>query len=399
MVNSHIQKTKFQEIERCIVNSQPFVIPTETVYGLAAPADDPQAINMLYLIKNRPKDNPMICHFDSIQQIEDYIDLDSTPSYWRDLAKQLSPGPITYFLPIKPNSAISPALANMTKAGCRIPNHPLALEIIKSVGKPLAAPSANTSGRYSATNFDMVQADLEDSVDCFIDGGDSVIGIESTTIDCIHEHEIVIYRPGYIGKETIELALQAIGRSDVAVRFYEGLPPDDVTPGMKYKHYQPVTDLIQIDRDCLNFIAARRAFNSNTGFCLNFIKALEGDIVTRDCLNFIEAGAAKDSNHETSLNFTQAGEHTTHNEKNDLIKESDICYFIISNKDYSILENCILIPLDLKTIASKMYSSLFKLDQINKQLILLYLDPQISDLADDPLYPAVMNRLNKITGN
>jgi L-threonylcarbamoyladenylate synthase len=385
MVNSTQQAILYEGIDRCIQNNEPFVIPTETVYGLAAPANDDEAVKRVYQIKNRPTDNPMICHFYSVDQIEQYIDTSKLPTYWRQLAEILSPGPITYFLPVAQDSELSPAIAGMSKVGCRIPNHKIALDIINKVGIPLAAPSANTSGRYSATSYEMVKADLADKVSCFVDGGESVIGIESTTIDCIYEDEIVIYRPGYVGKETIELALKSIGREDVTVRLFEGIPPDDVTPGMKYKHYQPVTDLIQIDRDSLNFMIAhyigQTSDTSNQReLCLNFTKAREGDIATRDCLNFIGAGEL----------VAQA--------ESEILMQSDWCLLLITNKDYSVLDNTVHMPLNLKEMASSMYSTLFKLDTMNKKLILCYLDPVIKDLQNDPLYPGVMNRLNKILG-
>lgn len=318
----------------------PFIIPTETVYGLAAIATDGEAVEKVYSIKQRPLDNPLICHFHSVEQIEQYIDVDKAPSWWGKLASKLSPGPVTYFLPISDLSELSPALAGSRMIGCRVPDHDMALEVLRLVEAPLAAPSANTSGRYSATNFDMVKADLGKEVRVCIDGGDSVIGIESTTIDCTHEHEIVIMRPGYISKNDIENILSEIGKSDVHVRLSNKLN-NETTPGMKYKHYQPTTPLDAIQKHELENVIKSRTYGG--------------------------------------------------------LDIQDVAFLLITDEAMNLPSSqSIILPLHMKTIASHLYSSLYKLDTMKKAVIVCYVDQGIHQYKNDSLYDGLMNRLEKI---
>jgi L-threonylcarbamoyladenylate synthase len=227
------------------LKDQVFVMPTETVYGLMADATNPNLVKKIYEIKNRPTDNPLICHFYSVEQITKYVDPSIVPEYWQSLVSELSPGPATYLIPVdSQKSQLTPALAGQSAAGIRIPDHQLALKILRDIDTPLAGPSANTSGRYSGTSYDMVKADLGNKVNCIIDGGDSVIGLESTIIDCTLENQVSIARPGFVGIKEIREALDKAGFSDVKVIPKKVL--SSVTPGSKYKHYSPDTPLTRI---------------------------------------------------------------------------------------------------------------------------------------------------------
>jgi L-threonylcarbamoyladenylate synthase len=211
-------------------------IPTETVYGLAGLATSQQAVQKIYKAKNRPSDNPLICHFESFNQILDFV-ID-TPDYLPFLGAKFCPGAISFLLKIPENSPLLPATTGLKTTACRVPNHPTALEIIKEVGLPLAIPSANTSGKVSPTTAQMVLDDLQlvSNIDGIIDGGQTNLGIESTIIDCRNPQQITILRNGSIGIFEIEQALQNAGINNLKIVYGTNKTP---TPGAKYRHYAP----------------------------------------------------------------------------------------------------------------------------------------------------------------
>ena len=214
-------------------------IPTETVYGLAADATNTKAINRIYEIKNRPSDNPLICHFHSFDQAKKH--LNAYPNYVELLVNQFTPGPVSFLLPLKLPSPLQVATRGSSHVIIRIPLHKLLLKLLKKLSFPLAAPSANTSGKYSATNAEMVETDLGGKIDGVLDGGSSAIGLESTILDCRKSDEIKILRPGAIGKEDIEWCLR-----NENIKVIESLSIEQIIPGSKYKHYSPTTPIYQI---------------------------------------------------------------------------------------------------------------------------------------------------------
>jgi L-threonylcarbamoyladenylate synthase len=221
-------------------------IPTETVYGLGADALNPDAVSKIYDLKKRPRDNPLICHFYSIDQIKDFAI--NIPKYFEVLIRNFSPGPVTYLLNLKSNSGIESTRAgNIKEFTARIPSHQLCLQLIKDLGHPIAAPSANTSGEPSPTTALMVENDLGDRLKV-LDGGPCDIGLESSIIDCTNENIIRVLRPGSIGKIEIEKVLKTNGIVDITVDELHNKNVQEsksVTPGMKYRHYSPQTPLIK----------------------------------------------------------------------------------------------------------------------------------------------------------
>lgn len=222
-------------------NGDVVAIPTETVYGLAAVATNESAIEKIYAIKKRPSTNPLICHFSSFDAAKKY--LKPFPNYVNFLQRYFSPGPLSYLLPLKEKSELQHAVRGQQNIIVRIPAHPLALQILECVGLPLAAPSANTSGRYSPTTAEMVADDLGKFGVDIVNGGASEAGIESTIIDCTRENEIQILRPGSVGKKEIEDAL-ANEKLNVNVSYSNATQP---TPGHFHKHYAPKTPLTAIN--------------------------------------------------------------------------------------------------------------------------------------------------------
>jgi L-threonylcarbamoyladenylate synthase len=223
--------------------------PTETVYGLGACADNPQAVEKVFVAKQRPRDNPLICHFYSSAQIQEWgIPLSPLAKLLLDT---FSPGPLSLLLDLPLPSPLTAATLGQGSVICRIPNHTLALELLRGVGVPLAAPSANTSGRMSGTNFEMVERDLGNRIDGIVDGGGSVVGIESTIVDVRGTDELIILRPGIIGRDelqsVVDMALEKGLLTQKIIVRYAVEHSQEVTPGSSYSHYAPVTPLTQID--------------------------------------------------------------------------------------------------------------------------------------------------------
>jgi len=209
----------------------PVALPTETVYGLAADATNPKAITSIYETKGRPRFNPLISHVADIEMAK-------TQVLFSPLAEQLAaafwPGPLTLVLPLNETSKIHPlATAGLATAAVRMPEG-FARQLIAGFGKPLAAPSANRSGRISPTTAQHVADDLGDRIDLIVDGGPCRVGLESTIL-AVDGTQMQLLRPGGIPVEMIEDATgRTVERSPVQSQ-------DDgiIAPGMLASHYAP----------------------------------------------------------------------------------------------------------------------------------------------------------------
>jgi L-threonylcarbamoyladenylate synthase len=217
--------------------------PTETVYGLGALANNQKAIQKVFKVKNRPTDNPLICHFSSIDQILahgiQFSDVELA------IFKHFAPGPCSMLLDLPIGSPLKAATAGQTKIICRIPDHPLALELIYKLSTPIVGPSANTSGRPSCTSAQMVLDDLGDKIDGVLDGLAATIGLESSILKVVGNH-VQILRPGKIGEREI---LAASEKYHLGLDINKSTTIKHVTittPGAKYSHYSPKTPIIQI---------------------------------------------------------------------------------------------------------------------------------------------------------
>jgi L-threonylcarbamoyladenylate synthase len=207
----------------------PIAIPTETVYGLAADATDPLAIARIYETKGRPQFNPLICHMCDLAMAERYAIFDPVS---RHLAETFWPGPLTLILPLKADSGIHAlATAGLDSVGLRVPQG-FAASLIKAFGKPLAAPSANTSGRISPTSAQHVADDLGDRIELIIDAGAAQVGVESTIVR-VESEAICLMRPGGISAEQLEAA------SGLAILRPSSPSATIEAPGMLASHYAP----------------------------------------------------------------------------------------------------------------------------------------------------------------
>ncbi len=209
-------------------------IPTETVYGLAANAFDPAAIKKIFEAKGRPQDNPLIVHIWEIGQLETLC-RDIPPEAYK-LASAFWPGPLTIVLK-KKDCVPDEVTAGLPNVAVRFPSHPVAHEIIKAAGVPLAAPSANKSGSPSPTCAAHVLSDLDGKIDAVVDGGECGVGVESTVVSLIGERPRLL-RPGGITHEQLTAIL---GQVDIDRAVTQKISDTEKVsaPGMKYRHYAP----------------------------------------------------------------------------------------------------------------------------------------------------------------
>lgn len=206
--------------------------PTETVYGLGANALDDNACNKIFMVKGRQQDNPIIVHLTDFEQLE-YV-TQGLPRGTREKFERIWPGPLTVVLE-KKNVGEIPT-AGLGTVAVRMPAHRVAQELIRKSGKPIAAPSANKSGRPSPLTAAEVYEDLDGRVDMIIDGGIATFGVESTVI-MFKGDEIIVLRPGAFSVEEIK------GIFGMKVRISGESAETPVSPGMKYRHYAPEKEL------------------------------------------------------------------------------------------------------------------------------------------------------------
>ena len=203
---------KIKQAVDFLLNGNLVAFPTETVYGLGADASNENAVNKIFAVKGRPKNHPLIVHLPDISALDFWADLSKMPPYVIDIFQTFSPGPITLILPRNPKNVGNFITGGQNSVGIRIPNHPLALELLKNFQQRkahggLAAPSANLFGRISPTSAKHVQSELGEKIAMILDGGDCQIGIESTILDCSNSQPQIL-RPGHISAEKINGVLQ-----------------------------------------------------------------------------------------------------------------------------------------------------------------------------------------------
>ncbi|MGL5378666.1 L-threonylcarbamoyladenylate synthase [Clostridium sp.] len=310
--------------------------PTETVYGLGANALNDEAVSKIFKAKGRPQDNPLIIHVSSME-IDDFVyDVSDVA---KELMNKFWPGPLTVILK-KKDIIPDTTSAGLDTIGIRMPNNEIALRLIESSGCPIAAPSANISGRPSPTELERCVEDLSGKVDYIIGGEKSDIGVESTIVDCTVNPPLVL-RPGGITLEMLREIHQGISIDKAIMeKPSEKLKPK--APGMKYRHYAPKATL--------------KIINGNNEKTIEKINEMVH--------NYIECGkdVAILSTDENSNNFK--------------------CNKIISlgSKD------------NLNEVAQNLFESLRKCDDLNVDIILC------QGFEQNGVGIAIMNRLNKAAG-
>ncbi len=207
--------------------------PTETVYGVGADATNDKAVAKVYALKRRPLNNPLIVHCLTREHAEAFADFDDKA---HELAEVFWPGPLTIVLRYRDNSEISQiATAGLPTVGVRCPSHPIAQELLDAADRPIAAPSANMSGRVSTTSANDVRAEFGTRIDEIVDGGPCKIGVESTIVDLSDDRSAKLLRPGGIPKGLIEACLG----QELVGHFSSSSGPLR-SPGLFEKHYAPL---------------------------------------------------------------------------------------------------------------------------------------------------------------
>ena len=231
---------QLEEAARLLAENELVAFPTETVYGLGANAKQDEAVSKIYKAKGRPSDNPLIVHVSNQKQLGQFVA--EIPEVARKLMDAFWPGPLTFVLKSKEGALSSVATAGLDTVAVRMPDHPVALALIEASGLPIAAPSANLSGKPSPTSAKHVADDLTGRIAGIVDGGATGIGVESTVLDCT-EPIPVILRPGGITKEEIEEVAGKV-REDAALHHDNAEPK---SPGMKYTHYSPEAPFVLVE--------------------------------------------------------------------------------------------------------------------------------------------------------
>jgi L-threonylcarbamoyladenylate synthase len=205
---------------------------TETVYGLGGDATDPEAVAAIFQAKGRPRFNPLIAHYPSFEAAVRHVHADDRVL---SVAQRFWPGPLTLVLPRRGDCPVALlASAGLDSLAVRVPGHPVALALLRLVGRPIAAPSANRSGAVSPTTAQHVLDGLSGRIAAVLDSGPSAVGVESTVLDLTSNHPVLL-RPGGVAVEDLEALLGPVGR---------GSPPADEasglrSPGMMASHYAP----------------------------------------------------------------------------------------------------------------------------------------------------------------
>lgn len=228
--------------------------PTETVYGLGANALNTQAVKKIFEAKGRPQDNPLIVHISHSDDLKNYVE--NIPEMAKKLMDNFWPGPMTLIFRKKP---VIPDVitAGMPTVGIRMPSNAIARELITLSGVPIAAPSANISGKPSPTSAQHVKVDMDGKIDAIIDGGMCEIGLESTVIDASKDVPVIL-RPGGVTPEDVKKVCGSV-RIDPAIMKKPAVDLRPIAPGMKYKHYAPDADLYIVSGDMTNVVKKIRS--------------------------------------------------------------------------------------------------------------------------------------------
>lgn len=236
LIPSPVNPQTIQHAAELLRQGRLVAIPTETVYGLGADASNPDAVMKIFQAKGRPADHPLIVHLAYASQIRDWAS--EVPDAALKLAGEFWPGPLTLILPKKASVPMEVTGGQDTIA-LRVPAHPVASWLLRVFGGGVAAPSANRFGRISPTLASHVADELGDSVDCILDGGPCLVGVESTILD-LTDRQPTILRPGRIGRSQLEEVLQC----EVALKSQHKIR----APGMLAAHYAPTTPALLCDR-------------------------------------------------------------------------------------------------------------------------------------------------------
>lgn len=333
--NKSPEKDKIKRAADVLRNNGLVTFPTETVYGLGANALSEEAVKGIFTAKGRPGDNPLIVHISHTEMLKELVT--DIPSKAYELMDKFWPGPLTILF-YKKDIIPDIVTARLSTVGIRMPDHKIALDLIKETGLPIAAPSSNTSGKPSPTESEHVIEDIFGKVDIIIDGGPTGVGVESTFLDITSEIPTIL-RPGGVTHEDLLTVYDEV-RYDPALE-NENLTPK--SPGMKYTHYSPKADVKIIKGDLTKIPSKIKELYEN--YSSKNIKV--GIIATEQTIN----------------------------EYNDYIK------IVIGDRN------------NPKTIAANLFKTLREFDKLGVEIILA------EGIDEIGIGKAVMNRMEKAAGH
>lgn len=240
IASEYPDESLLEKAAELIRNGELVGFPTETVYGLGADGLNEHAVRKIFQAKGRPQDNPLILHVDSIQMLEQLV-MD-IPAAARACIDRFWPGPLTILF--KRREIVPDVItAGLDTVAIRMPSHPVALGLIRKSGTPIAAPSANTSGKPSPTRAEHVLEDMEGKIPLVIDGGETGVGLESTVLDLTGEKPMIL-RPGGVSLGQIREILPDTILDPAIQAGHEKLIPR--APGQKYRHYAPKAQMLLV---------------------------------------------------------------------------------------------------------------------------------------------------------
>ncbi len=240
-------------------------MPTETVYGLAADATNETAVKSIFAAKGRPQDNPLIVHICDLAMLNGLAA--QIPEAAKRLAQAFWPGPFTMILKKSP-AVLDVVTAGMDTVAIRFPSHPAALALIRESGRPIAAPSANLSGKPSPTKAEHVYEDLNGKIPLILDGGECAVGLESTVVT-VSEDTVRVLRPGGVTVDDLKRVVPHVEvDSAVLHQLEEGRKA--ASPGMKYKHYAPKAKVVIIDGPLPAFYEYALRHKEGNTYCMVF---------------------------------------------------------------------------------------------------------------------------------
>ena len=391
--------------------------PTETVYGLGGDAYDKTASARIYAAKGRPSDNPLIVHIAEIGELEKLAVNIPEEAYL--LAEKFWPGPMTMILNRK-DTVPKETTGGLDTVAIRMPSHPIARRLIIESGLPIAAPSANASGRPSTTKAEHVIEDLDGKIDMIIDGGSSDIGLESTIVDLTVKPALIL-RPGYITKEMLQEVLPDIEYDKAVLKRVRDDTIVAKAPGMKYRHYAPKGQLTIFEGEREKVIArivseVREKMKENLRVGIlastDYLKSYIGGIfdgeaspevqnAIADALNSGAAESGQNTSEALNVGAGEAGQSTSdvagtadnvenvrecvsangkQSENSDIFEIGNVVIGIVGSRN------------DEATIAARLFDILREYD--TKKIDYIYAEC----FASDNLGQAIMNRLLKAAG-
>ena len=375
----------------------PVAFPTETVYGLGAVATRSSAVKGIFKAKQRPADNPLIVHVASVQQLEELLHSEKVsdeqpqsliPEIYKPLIERFWPGPLTIILENPSPSPIAPEVtAGLSTFGARMPQSRLARTLITLTGTPLAAPSANASGRPSPTAARHVMEDLKGRVRFIVDGGHCNVGLESTVVDGLSKPPQIL-RPGGISTSQIRACTGwegvEIGYKDKA----EGIDQPRA-PGMKYKHYSPKAPVYLVKGKFRGLSLIKKVAHAKNINQIGIIRTKTWEPISNRIQVEPDSAGANDDYKIWGIPILDGPEITQSEAERDLSLGSSRKMEILMVKNF-VIRDLFLGP-STKNIAQLLFSSLRRLDEDGVQAILV----EALDETEDDLAGAVMNRLKK----